>query len=351
MKETSNVRLGEELDEKGLSGFLSSELRLPAEEIAIRQFPAGSSNLTYLVEADGREFVLRRPPFGNRVKTAHDMAREFKVLSRLSPIYPAAPRPVAYCADEKVIGAEFYLMERKRGLILRGGVPESLEKSAELREPVCKAFIRNLADLHAIDFEAAGLGDFGKPEGYTQRQVVGWSQRYFNAKTDEWDELEEAIFWLNNNVPDDDAASLVHNDYKFDNVMLDPEDLTRIVGVLDWEMATIGSPMMDLGTTLGYWMSPDNGADLMSMPFNPKVLMDAVTRLDLAEMYSEVSGRDISNVAYYYVFGTVKIAVIAQQIYFRFVRGYTSDERFARFNRFVQSLGRIAAGAIGSGRI
>lgn len=351
MKETSNVRLGEELDEKGLTGFLAREMRLPANEILIRQFPAGSSNLTYLLDVDGNEFVLRRPPFGNRVKTAHDMAREFEVLSKLSKIYPPAPKPLIFCGDEKVIGAEFYLMERKQGLVIRGGVPDELERSESLRRSVCRAFIRNLAELHSLDFRSAGLEDFGKPEGYTQRQVVGWSQRYFNAKTDEWEDLEEAIFWLNNNIPPDDGPALVHNDYKFDNIMLDPDDLTNVTAVLDWEMATIGSPLLDLGTTLGYWMSPESGEDLMSMPFNPKALMETTSRGELAEIYAEMTGADISNIVYFYVFGTVKIAVIAQQIYFRYVRGYTADERFAGFAKFVEALGKIARRTIAEQRL
>jgi aminoglycoside phosphotransferase (APT) family kinase protein len=351
MKETSNVRFGEELDEKGLSGFLTGELRISADEIVVRQFPAGSSNLTYLVEADGREFVLRRPPFGNRVKTAHDMSREFEVLSRLSQVYPPAPKPAAFCKDETVIGSEFYLMERKNGLILRGEAPSALIESADLRRRVCRSFVDNLADLHSLDYEAAGLGGFGRPEGYTLRQVVGWSQRYFNAKTDHWDDLESAIFWLNNNVPKDDGAALIHNDYKFDNIMLDPGELTSIVGVLDWEMATIGSPLMDLGTTLGYWMSPETGPELLDMPFNPRVLMESFTRREIAETYAERTGADLSNIAFYYIFGTVKIAVIAQQIYFRFKKGYTADERFAGFNRFVETLGGIARRTIDSGTI
>ena len=269
---------------------MSGEFRLPAEEIVVRQFPAGSSNLTYLIEAGSREFVLRRPPFGNRVKTAHDMSREFEVLSKLSKVYPPAPKPIVFCRDEKVIGSEFYLMERKRGLVIRGEAPEELAGSAELRRSVSRSFIENLANLHTLDYEAVGLKDFGRPEGYAQRQIVGWSQRYFNAKTDHWDDLESAIFWLNNNVPADDGAALIHNDYKFDNIMLDPGDLTCVAGVLDWEMATIGSPLMDLGTTLGYWMSGDSGAELLSMPFNPRVLMESITRREIAEIYAESAG-------------------------------------------------------------
>jgi aminoglycoside phosphotransferase (APT) family kinase protein len=216
---------------------------------------------------------------------------------------------------------------------------------------VCQSLIKNLADLHTLDYRAAGLDDLGHPEGYARRQVEGWTKRYVTAKTDEHPRLEAAMEWLNTNIPTDSGAALVHNDYKFDNVMLDPNDLTRIVAVLDWEMVTIGDPLMDLGTTLGYWMSRDAGDEMLNMPFNPRVLMESVSRGELADMYAKHSGRDVSNILYYYVFGTFKIAVIAQQIYARYSRGLTRDERFARFNRFVGALGGIAANAIEKQRI
>ena len=346
MEETNQVRPGEELDTERLSKFLSSQMATVTENISVEQFPAGSSNLTYLIKIGGDEYVLRRPPFGNTVKSAHDMGREFKVLSKLSAAYPPAPKPVLFCDDESVIGSEFYLMERRNGLIIRGKSPELLENTPDLRGRVCQGFIRNLADLHALDYDAAGLGDLGKPEGYARRQVEGWTKRYFAAKTDEWPELESAIVWLNENIPAKSGASLVHNDYKFDNIMLDPNDLTRITAVLDWEMVTVGDPLMDLGTTLGYWMSRESGDEMLNMPFNPRVLMENISRQELAEMYADASGRDVSNILFFYVFGTFKIAVIAQQIYARFVKGYTHDKRFAHFDRFVSSLGKIAANAI-----
>ena len=346
MSETVTVRPGEELDTRLLSEYLSSNFDMPGSEVEVEQFPAGSSNLTYAVKAGGDEFVLRRPPFGNTVATAHDMRREFDVLSKLSEVYPPAPKPLLFCDDNSIIGSEFYLMERRRGLIIRGRAPDEMVRDTALQQAVAESFIGNLASLHALDHEAAGLGDLGKPEGYTRRQVEGWTKRYFAARTDDWKELETAIAWLNANIPAESGAALVHNDYKFDNVMLDPADLTRITAVLDWEMVTIGDPLMDLGTTLGYWMSPEFGDDLMNMPFNPRVLMQNVARRDLADMYAEASGCDTSNVLFYYVFGTFKIAVIAQQIYVRYVKGLTRDERFAGFDKFVAALGRIAAGAI-----
>ncbi|MGB2751044.1 MAG: phosphotransferase family protein [Pyrinomonadaceae bacterium] len=366
MQETKPVRAGEELDIERLSGYLARQMPSASGEIIVEQFPAGSSNLTYLVRIGDAEYVLRRPPFGNTVKSAHDMGREFKVLSKLSAVYKPAPKPLLFCDDESVIGSEFYLMERRNGLIIRGRVSGcgptatlasseartphvskgSLETSQAYRTEVCKSFIQNLADLHALDYNAAGLGDLGRPDGYARRQVEGWTKRYFAAKTDDHSALETAIGWLNDNIPSDFGASLVHNDYKFDNVMLDPDDLTRITAVLDWEMVTVGDPLMDLGTTLGYWMSREVGDELLNMPFNPRVLMENITRQELVEMYAAASGRDVSNILFYYVFGTFKIAVIAQQIYARYVKGFTQDKRFANFDKFVAALGHIADSSI-----
>lgn len=345
LPETARVRVGEQIDSRSLSEYLQ------ANSVSVEQFPAGSSNLTYLINVDSNELVLRRPPFGNTVKTAHDMRREFDVLSKLSAVYSPAPKPILFCDDESVIGSEFYLMERRRGLIIRGRAPSPLNESPELQRRVCESFMRNLATLHSLDYRSAGLGDLGRPEGYCRRQVDGWSKRYFAAKTDELPQLETAITWLNENIPNESAASLVHNDYKFDNVMLDPDDLTTITAVLDWEMVTVGDPLMDLGTTLGYWMSQDAGTELMNMPFNPRALMESISRRELVEMYARASGRPVPDMLFYYVFGTFKIAVIAQQIYARFVKGFTRDPRFSKFNAFVAALGHIGAIALERGRI
>lgn len=346
MSETKPIRQGEELNADNLREFLREKLGIRNGEITISQFPAGSSNLTYSVRIGAAEYVLRRPPFGNQVKSAHDMGREFNVLSKLSAVYRPAPKPLIYCADENVIGAEFYLMERRQGLIIRGKSPESLENSPELQRKVCESFIENLVALHSIDYQKTGLEDLGKPEGYVERQVAGWTKRYFNAQTDARAELEKSIEWLSANIPESRGAALIHNDYKFDNVMLNPNDLTEIVAVLDWEMATIGEPLMDLGSSLAYWMSKENGEELLSMPFNPRVLMENVSRRKLVEIYEEKSGRQTSDLVFYYVFGTFKLAVIAQQIYFRYAKGFTKDQRFAAFANFVNSLGKIALQAI-----
>jgi aminoglycoside phosphotransferase (APT) family kinase protein len=358
MSDTKPIRQGEELNEANLQGFLRENLSVKPDEIEISQFPGGSSNLTYCIKIGADEYVLRRPPFGNAVKSAHDMSREFNVLSKLSAVYKPAPKPLIYCADEAIIGSEFYLMERRKGLIIRGKSPtaetralasvstETLENSSDLRKKVIESFIENLVSLHSLDYKKIGLENLGKPEGYAERQVAGWTKRYFNAKTDEYSELEVAIKWLNANIPASNGASLIHNDYKFDNIMLNPQDLTEIVAVLDWEMTTIGEPLMDLGSSLAYWMSKENGAELLNMPFNPRILMENISRSQLVEIYEEKSGKKVSDIVFYYVFGTFKLAVIAQQIYFRYVKGFTRDKRFAAFNHFVNSLGKIALNAI-----
>ena len=367
MAETASIRTGEEIDTAGLWRYLRDRIESADGEIEVEQFPAGSSNLTYLVRVGTAEYVLRRPPFGNTVKTAHDMRREFETLSKLSAVYQPAPKPLLFCEDDSIIGSEFYLMERRRGLIIRGTVPSvssphvskgsspptdspvspsDLNSSHPAREQTCRAFIKNLADLHSLNYRSASLENLGHPDGYNRRQVEGWTKRYFAAKTHEWNALENAIKWLNENIPAESGTSLIHNDYKFDNVMLDPEDLRHITAVLDWEMVTIGDPLMDLGTTLGYWMSPDAGAELLSMPFNPRILMENISRRQLVEMYEQTLGRELPDMLFYYVFGTLKIAVIAQQIYARFVKGFTKDKRFAQFDRFVEKLGHIAATAL-----
>ena len=345
------MRVGEEIDIENLGAYLRTGFGSSSDRISIEQFPAGSSNLTYLVRVGDAEYVLRRPPFGNTVKTAHDMSREFNVLSKLSAVYAPAPRPLLFCNDTSVIGSEFYLMERRSGLVIRGRSPNELVASPTLQRAVCRSFIENLADLHSLDYNAAGLGNLGRPDGYNRRQVEGWTKRYFAAKTDEWPELESANAWLNNNIPAESGAALVHNDYKFDNIMLDPDDLTRTTAILDWEMVTVGDPLMDLGTTLGYWMSRDAGDEMLNMPFNPRVLMENISRRELVEMYAAASGRNVSNILFYYVFGTFKIAVICQQIYARYVKKFTRDARFADFDGFVAALGIIAGKAIEKGRI
>jgi aminoglycoside phosphotransferase (APT) family kinase protein len=299
-----------------------------------------------LIRLGDRELVLRRPPFGNRVKTAHDMGREYRILSRLCRVYEPAPCPVLFCEDESILGAPFYLMERRRGIILRRPPPADQPLAPDTVRRLGEALVGNLARLHAIDYEAAGLGDIGKPAGYVERQVSGWTRRYRDAQTADLAGLERAAAWLDANRPGESGVTLVHNDYKFDNLVLDPADLTRIVAVLDWEMATIGDPLMDLGTTLAYWIEPEDLEPLRRFLVGPTTLPGSLTRHEVADRYGQVTGRDVSNMLFYYAFGLFKVAVIAQQIYARYVRGATRDPRFAALGPVVEALGEQAARSI-----
>jgi aminoglycoside phosphotransferase (APT) family kinase protein len=342
------VRPGEELPLDRLGEYLQKHFPEAGGPLAVEQFPHGHSNLTYLIRLGDRELVLRRPPFGNQVKTAHDMGREYRVLSRLCEVYPAAPRPYLYCDDEAVLGGPFYIMERRRGVILRKACPPP---DRDTLRKLGTAFIDNLARLHTLDYQACGLGDLGRPDGYVARQVTGWADRYARAKTDDLPSLERVSGWLTGHVPREAGAALVHNDYKYDNLLFDPGNLTRIVAVLDWEMTTVGDPLMDLGTTLGYWIEAGDAADVQSAAMGPTNVPGGLTRRELVGRYAERTGRAVPDVLFYYCFGLFKIAVIVQQIYARYVRGHTRDDRFARLNDLVAALGRQADRALEAGRV
>jgi aminoglycoside phosphotransferase (APT) family kinase protein len=344
------IRSGEDLDLKRLEDWLQPHL--PAQgSLSVEQFPSGHSNLTYLIKVGDQDFVLRRPPFGNQVKSAHDMGREYRVLSKLCEVYAPAPRPYVFCEDKDIIGDEFYVMERRQGLVLReNNTPEELASNPDAMKRLGLSLIDNLATLHTLDFEAAGLGDLGRPDGYTERQVTGWNKRYQKARTDDWPEVEQLGQWLMDNIPQDVAPGLVHNDYKYDNVMLSADDLTTIVAVFDWEMATIGNPLMDLGTALSYWVQADDAEDIRKLVFGPTMLPGSPTRQELAERYAEVTGANLPDMLYYYCFGLFKLAGILQQIYARFARGLTTDARFAGMNTGVTALGRAGVKALESGK-
>jgi aminoglycoside phosphotransferase (APT) family kinase protein len=345
------VRHGEELPLDRLEAYLRPEFPDAPGTLTVEQFPHGHSNLTYLVRLGEREMVLRRPPFGNVVKTAHDMGREYRVLSRLSAVYPAAPRPYLYCDDLGVLGAPFYVMERRRGVVLRKSLPPGIALDPETARQLGTALIDNLARLHTVDYGACGLGDLGKPEGYVARQVNGWAGRYVQAKTDDLPAMDRVARWLTEHTPKEAGVALLHNDYKFDNLLLDPADLTHIVAVLDWEMTTIGDPLMDLGTTLGYWVEAGDSPEMRHAATGPTDIPGSLTRRELVERYAGQTGRSLPEVLFYYCFGLFKIAVIIQQIYARFVRGHTQDARFARLNDRVAALSQQADRALDSGRL
>jgi aminoglycoside phosphotransferase (APT) family kinase protein len=340
------VRPGEELDVPRLTIFLREHLDGFDGDLTVLQFPHGHSNLTYLLRANGNEWVLRRPPFGNEVKTAHDMMREHRVLTGLSRVFPPAPAPLAVCEDESVLGAPFYIMERRRGLVLRHDWPSELPRSPELLRTMCGSLIDTLADLHQVKLGDAGLADFGKPTGYVQRQVEGWTKRYRDAQTDELPDMDVAAAWLAAKMPPDSGAALIHNDFKFDNIAFDSQSPSRVSTVFDWEMTTVGDPLMDLGTTLGYWVESSEAAELSASFIGPTWLAGALTRRELVDRYAARRGLEACDIRFYYIYGVFKIAVIVQQIYARFVRGCTRDERFASLDSCVRQLARRAAAAI-----
>ena len=346
------VRQGEELDPQALSDYLDAYLpELQASPLEILQFPSGHSNLTYLLRVGDQEYVLRRPPFGAKIKTAHDMGREYHILSHLKDVYPKVPRPIAFCEDETVLGAPFYVMERLKGVILRRSLPKGVEMNEAQMRALSENFVDNLVEIHQADYQSAGLGELGHPEGYVRRQIEGWTRRYHNAKTDDIPEIERTAVWLAENIPAEVGAAMIHNDYKYDNLVLNPQDLTQIIGVLDWEMATVGDPLMDLGTSLGYWVDPDDPPQLRSMAFGPTALPGNLNRRELAERYASKSGFELRNLPFYYVYALFKIAGIVQQIYARYKAGFTHDERFAPLIFVVRLLGETAVQAIEKGRI
>jgi aminoglycoside phosphotransferase (APT) family kinase protein len=301
----------------------------------------GHSNLTYLVEAGGREYVLRRGPLGPVPPKAHDMAREYRVLAAVHPHFPEAPRVFHLCEDISVIRSVFFLMERRRGLILREAIPSELLAIPDYPRRVSEAFISCLVRLHDIDAAGTGLLALGKPDGFLERQVEGWAERWQRAKTSENSAMDDVIRWLRERRPASGRPTLVHNDYKLDNVMLPFASADRIEAVLDWEMTTVGDPLADLGLALCYWLVDGLHA--------PSLTQQAgwYTREEIVNRYAQLSGRDVSNIAYYEMLGVFKLAVILQQIYFRFRRGQTTDKRFENLNERVNALIRIGANTVG----
>ena len=341
------IRKGEELNKQRLVDYLKSKLP-NVGDIDIKQFPGGFSNLTYLITAGNQEYVLRRPPLGANIKSAHDMSREYKVLSLLEPIYSKIPKPILFCEDKTIIGAPFYMMERVKGIILRNNVPKGLEITPEHFKRLSLQIVENLVDLHSLELEDSKLISLGKPEGYVKRQVEGWIQRYYKAQTDEIASMNLAIEWMQSNMPLTSATAFIHNDYKYDNLVLDENSLD-IKAVLDWEMATVGDPLMDVGMSLSYWVEKGETSGLQQ--FNITWAAGNLTRQQFVEKYAELRNADIENILFYYVFGCFKLGVIMQQIYARYKKGVTKDERFAVLIHLVKACGENARNAIKYNRI
>jgi aminoglycoside phosphotransferase (APT) family kinase protein len=314
------------------------------------QFGRGFSNLTYLLRSGARELVVRRAPPGVNIKSAHDMGREFRILNALAPSWSKAPRPLAYCEDASVIGTPFYVMERVPGVILRARVPEGLVLDAPAMQRISASTCDTLAEIHNLDWRAVGLGELGKPDGYVERQIKGWSERYRKSQTDSVPTVDRLGAWLDAHKPGESGATLVHNDFKYDNVILAP-DLSGVVAVLDWEMATIGDPLMDLGTALGYWVEADDLPIFQAHAFGPTNRPGNLTRAQFAERWSKATGRDASNALFYYAFALFKLSVVSQQLYKRYVDGLTKEDRYATMLAGVQAVSTAALIAIDKGRI
>ena len=339
MSETIDVRQGEDFDIEAVEQFLRPHIEeVPEGELEVSQFPSGASNLTYLLRVGDWEGVLRRPPLGPVPPKAHDMGRESGILEKLNAVYSLAPRPYFFCEDESVIGAPFYVMERRTGVVLDDSFPDGVEHDEELCRGISRTLVDTLVELHAVDVREAGLEDLGKPEGFLQRQTEGWISRYEKAKTDEIEEVEPLTEWLFRDIPESPPPTVIHNDYKLNNLVLDPEDLTNVRAVLDWEMATVGDPLFDLAVSLSYWIEPGDPDELKAVMPTVTVTPGFMTRKELIDRYAEKSGRDLSDMHWYVVFGYFKLAGILQQIYARYKNGQTTDERFATFNERVRTL-------------
>jgi len=330
--QTSQIREGEELPNDVIDRYLKASIPELEGTPTISQFPGGASNLTYLLKYSNRELVLRRPPFGHKAKSAHDMGREYRILNQLNAGFPYCPKAYVYCTDEALIGAEFYVMERVKGIILREDMPVELGFTPEQTTTLCKNFIDKFVELHNVDYKACGLGDLGRPEGYVRRQIDGWIDRYERAITSDAPKWEPVKAWLRDKMPaDHPKPGIIHNDYRFDNVILSPTNPMQIIGVLDWEMTTIGDPLMDLGNTLAYWIEADDPSPVQLMRKQPSNAPGMLTRRQFVDYYAERAGIQIDNFDYYYTYGLFRLAAIVQQIYYRYFHGQTRDRRFAKF--------------------
>jgi aminoglycoside phosphotransferase (APT) family kinase protein len=349
--DTTAVRPGEDLNRAALSDYLSKNLPDGAGSVEVEQFPNGHSNLVYLVRTNRREYVLRRPPLGPVAPRAHDMAREYRVLQAVHPYFPEAPKVFLLCEDPSVMGCTFFLMERRHGTVIRDSIPPALAAVPDYPRRVSEAFIDCLVRLHSIDASVPPLSSLGKPEGFVERQVRGWAERWNRAKTEELPEMDRVVRWLSDCLPPSVDTTLVHNDFKLDNVMLRPSG-EQVEAVLDWEMTTIGDPLADLGLTMCYWTWASIAAEDDPHPATPGLSSQPgwYTRDQFLERYSERTRRDLRHIRYHEVLGIFKLAVILQQIYYRFHQGQTQDQRFRTFDRRVRGLIRQAVSLIEKGR-
>jgi aminoglycoside phosphotransferase (APT) family kinase protein len=339
-RDTAPIREDERFDETRVAGYLREHLGelVGRGEIVFDQFPGGAANLTYRAVAGDTELVLRRAPHGRVARGGHDMKREHRVLSRLWQAYPKAPRSYHFCEDPEVMGKPFFVMERRHGWVIRQKWPEPYEDAPDRQRNLAGSLVDSLVELHLVDPASVGLEDLGRPEGFVERQVTGWTRRWEAAKTREVGDMETAAGLLGSRQPPPGPTTLLHNDFKLDNTMASDED--EIVAVFDWDMATRGDALVDLGTLLAYWPDPDAPTYPIFGEFSVS-LSAVMSKAEVAERYCGETGFDLRHVRYYEGLALFRIAVIIEQIYARYVRGQTSDDRFARF----QPIAPVLAGA------
>lgn len=339
-KDTIEVRKGEELSIQPLVNFLQNHvLELNDNELEIEQFGSGHSNLTYLLRVGDWEGVLRRPPHGPVAANAHDMEREYTFLKYIDEFYLVAPKPYVFSDDESIVGSPFFIMERKKGIVLDTKIPELIKYEPEIGKKLSSLMVDQLVQLHEIDYKQTKLSDISKPDGFMERQVHGWINRYERAKTDEVKGVNQLVTYLQSNIPQNSEATIIHYDYKLNNAMFNDE-LDEMIGLFDWEMSTVGDPLADVAVALSYWIQGDDN-DLLKYGLGepPVTVMDGFyTRDEFVYEYAEKSGRDVSNIDYYMTFAYFKLAVIGQQIYYRYKQGQTSDPRFAKLNILVENM-------------
>jgi aminoglycoside phosphotransferase (APT) family kinase protein len=313
----------------------NSLAEIPNEPMLVKKFTEGYSNLTYLISFGDWEAVMRKPPFGEIPPKAHDMKREYTILSKINRVYQLAPKPFLYYEDPSIMGAHFYVMEKKEGITIDDELPKQYGGSEKAGPVISETIIKGLIELQSINYKGADLSDLGRPQGYLERQVHGWIKRYRNSKTDEFQGVEELEKWFIAHIPESPAATIVHSDFKLNNMLLDEEDPGIIRGVLDWELSTIGDPLTDLGSTVAYWgqsNDPDLGINVVTNQ------PGFYSRRQFVQTYSLLSGRDVTNINFYVAFGFYKLAGILQQIYYRWKKGELKDDRFEHLNQAVGNL-------------
>ena len=348
---TVEVRKGEELDIPQVDAVLKVALPGLTGQPVVKQYASGASNLTYALDYPERRMVLRRPPFGDKPKSGHDMHREYKVMTALNGHIPV-PNTLYYTDDEAIIGAEFYVMDRSEGHLIHTEIPADWNWTAKEGRQLCENFFQTLVDLHTVDYNAAGLGDFGKPEGYVSRQILGWNRRWGKAWTEDIEKFEDVQQWLVDNMPETErGAAVIHGDYRIDNCILKQHDPTQIEAILDWEISALGDPMMDLGNTLAYWIQAGDPDFMTMMVRQPSKAAGMMTRQEVLDFYAEKTGADVSGFQFYYVYGIWRLAVIIQQIYARFYRGQNDNPRFRSYGQMVTALGNLARYKIKSGTL